>query len=86
MAAKPRNATEVQLETAQRDVTRGQLADAKRKRLLMKLWEAGMTQGELAERLSRAAVAAGGKPISENAVYKLISHLKKDWTVEEAAS
>lgn len=65
-----------QLDRAQRVVTKGQLADADRKRAMMALWEAGMTQRELAERMTRAAVAVGGVPISENAVHKLINHVK----------
>lgn len=83
MARKPRTAEEVALEQAQRQVTLGQVADTERKRLLWKLWEGGMTQKELAERLTRASVAVGGRAISENAVYKLLSHVRREYQQQE---
>lgn len=69
--ARPRNADEVQLEEAQRAVTLGLMAEQRKRELLLKLWRGGMSQNELAERLTRASVAVGGAPISFNAVNKV---------------
>jgi hypothetical protein len=85
MPPRPKNAYEAQLEAAQKAVTLGQKADIERKRLLLKLWEGGMTQAELAERLTRASVAAGGKPVSENSVYKLLAVLRRSELEQEAS-
>ena len=83
MPPKPKTSEEVQLEAAQRDVTKGQFADIERKRIMYRLWNKGMTQREIAERLTRASVAAGGKPITENAVYKLLAVVKREMDAEE---
>ena len=75
---KPNNADELQLEKAQQDMVKGQQAEEKRRRLLLKLWEQGTyTQRDLAERLSRASVSVGGGPVSENSVFKVLSKYRR---------
>lgn len=69
--ARPRNADEVQLEEAQKAVTKGLMAEQVKRELVLKLWRGGMTQAEIAERLSRASEAVGGPKISVNAVNKV---------------
>jgi hypothetical protein len=69
----PRTNDERDLERVQRTVTQGQLADERRKRLILKLYGDGMTQVEIAARLTRASVGAGGDPIGEDAVQKLVA-------------
>ena len=66
------------LERAQRAVTRGQLADAARKELIIRLHRDGMTQAMIAYRLTRASVAVGGEPISEDAISHLIRRHRKE--------
>lgn len=61
-----------ELAQAQREHTRGQLASERRRRLLLELFEDGMTQLELSEVLSKASIAAGGGPVSVNAVQKSV--------------
>lgn len=82
---RPKNADEVQLESTQKAVTLGQLADETRKTVMYRLWSKGMTQREIAERLSRASRAAGGKDITENAVYKLLAIVKREMDAAEVA-
>jgi hypothetical protein len=73
----PRTNAERDLERTQRTVTQGVLADERRKRLIMSLYRAGMSQVELAARLSRASRAAGGPPIGEDAVNKLVARYRR---------
>lgn len=58
-------------------VAKGEAAFEERRALVMRLWEGGMTQRELAERMSKASLAVGGPPVTENSVYKMIRR-KKD--------
>ena len=67
-----RSQPERELERLQRLVTQGILADERRRRLIVELHQGGMTQVELAARLSRASRAAGGSPVGEDAVNKLV--------------
>jgi hypothetical protein len=76
-APPPRSADERELERAQRSVTLGQLADARRKALVIELYRTGMRQVEIAARLDRAARAAGGEGVGEDAVNKLIARSRK---------
>ncbi len=70
---------EVALEQMQGRVARGRLADDKRKELIKQMHhEEGRSQREIAERLSRASVAAGGPPVTENQVFKILSRLRKN--------
>lgn len=55
-----------------RTVAKGEQAFDERRAVIMRLWEAGMTQRELAERMTRASIAVGGDPVTENSIYKLI--------------
>jgi len=66
------------LDRSQRQVTRGELADLRRKQAIMQLWEAGMTQRELAERMTKSSVAEGGDPVTENSVFKLIRRIRRN--------
>jgi len=66
------------LEQAQRAVTRGILANEQRKQLVIRLYEEGMTQAMIAYRLTRASVAVGGEPISEDAISHLIRRHRKE--------
>jgi DNA-binding NarL/FixJ family response regulator len=66
------------LDESQRAVTRGKLADAKRREAIYKLWCQGYSQSAIAERLSDASVAEGGAPITENVVHKLIRDIKRE--------
>jgi hypothetical protein len=70
---RARTNLEIALERQQRLVTVGLIADEERKRVMLLLWENGMTQRELSERMTRASVAAGGGVITENAAYKLLA-------------
>lgn len=72
MTPRPRNADEVQLEEAQRAIVLGIQAEARKRELLLRLWQKGMTQAELAARLTRASKAAGGGEITTNSVFKVI--------------
>lgn len=72
MNGKRPSIEERELERMQRIVTQGQLADQRRKELIVRLHEQGMTQVELTSRLDRASRAAGGEGVGEDAVNKLI--------------
>lgn len=74
--ARPRNADEAQLEEAQKAIVKGIQAEELKRRLLLKLWRRGMTQAELAERLTRASETVGGGPITVNSVNKVISKFR----------
>ena len=68
---------ERELERMQRLVTQGQLADRRRKELIYKLHQDGLTQVEIAARLDRASRAVGGDGVGEDAVNKLISRARR---------
>ena len=72
-----RTPDERQLERHQRTVTLGLLADESRKQLILSLYLDGMTQVEIAARLTRASVAAGGEPVGEDAVQKLVARERR---------
>ena len=73
---RPRSIQEKELERVQRTVTAGQLADHRRRELIVHLYREGMTQVELAARLSRAATAAGGSEVGLDAVQKLVARYR----------
>jgi transposase len=64
------------LDSAQRRVTAGILAEEERREVIRALFRAGMTQRELAERMSKASLAVGGPPVTENSVQKIIMRLR----------
>lgn len=72
----PRGLNEKLLEREQRTVTQGLLADERRKKLILRLWRDGMSQVEIAARLSRASHAVGGEPVGEDAVNKLVKRYR----------
>lgn len=74
----PRTHDEIMLEQMQGRVTRGRLADAKRKRLMVKLAEDGMSQRELADRLTRASKQNGGGVVTENQVHKILKRVRSN--------
>lgn len=71
-----RSQEERELERVQRLVTQGQLADDRRRKLIVSLHAGGMTQVEIAARLSRASLAVGGEPVGEDAVNKLVKRMR----------
>ena len=75
----PRAATDMerQLEAAQKAFVRGLQADAERKAALQQLYDDGMTQKELAARMTRASLAVGGPEVTANMVYKLLKRMRR---------
>jgi len=70
---RARSMAERQLEREQRKVTEGQIADRRRRELIVYLHRTeGLSQVEIAARLTRASVAAGGAPVGDDAVFKII--------------
>jgi len=68
-----RSMAERQLEREQRKVTEGLVADRRRRELIVYLHRnEHMSQVEIAARLTRASVAAGGEPIGDDSVWKII--------------
>lgn len=68
-----RTLAERELEKVQRTVTQGQLAERRRRELINFLHkEQHMTQVEIAARLTRASTSAGGPPIGDDAVWKIV--------------
>lgn len=76
MPAPPRSLTEKELERAQKEVTRGLRADEVRRRAMRMLYTDGMTQVEIAARLSRASKAAGGDDVGVDAVQKILKRMR----------
>jgi hypothetical protein len=67
-----RTQAERDLERAQARIIDGAFATEARRRLIIELHEAGMTQPELAARLSRASRRAGGPEVSLASVEHVI--------------
>ena len=73
----PRTFAQRELEKVQRKVTEGQRAEKRRRELIVFLHrEENMSQVEIAARLSRAAVAAGGQAIGDDAVWKIVKQAR----------
>jgi len=71
--ARPRSFAERELEKVQRKVTEGRMAEKRRRELIVHLHRVeGMSQVEIAARLTRAATAVGGEPIGDDSVWKII--------------
>lgn len=68
----PRGVDERRLEQAQQEIQKGKRATRDRDALIVKLNENGMSVDQLAARLTRASLATGGRPITANAVSKII--------------
>lgn len=64
------------LESAQRRVTIGLIAEEEKREAIRSLYMAGMTQRELAERMTKASQAEGGGPVTENSVQKILWRLR----------
>jgi hypothetical protein len=65
-----------ELRTTQMTISRGELAKADRRKIVLRLWtEEGATQREISEAATAAAAEVGGKDVSENAIYKLIKRV-----------
>lgn len=65
------------LDRTTKAVIRGELAQEERRAVIMRLWEGGMTQREIAERMTRAARSVGGPEITQNAVWKITNRVRK---------
>lgn len=68
---------EKELERVQVRVTQGEQAERQRRELMVKLYEGGMSQVEIAARLTRAARLAGGGTVGEDAVQKGIARWRR---------
>ncbi len=68
--------TERELERMQKRVAEGQLAEAHRRRLIADLYEAGMSQVEIAARCTRAAQAVGGKAVGVDGIQKILKRMR----------
>ena len=62
-----------ELEKVQRTVTQGVLAETRRRELIVRLYrEEHLSQVEIANLLSKVSVNAGGAPIGDDAVWKIV--------------
>jgi len=76
-AHRSRSFAERELEKVQKKISEGEIAQRRRKELIAHLYrEEGMTQVEIAERLTRASVAVGGRPIGDDAVWKIVKQMR----------
>jgi hypothetical protein len=76
MIYEPMPEEERVLDSSQRRVTAGLLAEDERREAIRALYRAGMTQRELAERMTRASLSVGGPVVTENSVQKIIMRLR----------
>jgi hypothetical protein len=73
----PRSFAQRELEKVQRKITEGQTAERRRRELVVHLHrEEGMSQVDIAGLLTRASVAAGGRPIGDDAIFKIIKQAR----------
>ena len=77
MPAPPRTPEERELEKLQRKVAEGEVARKRRDALAFALWQDGMKQAEIADRLDRADKAGGGEGMSSATTQKLIFRYRK---------
>lgn len=70
--APPRNPIERELEKVQRKISAALVLEERRRELIVQLHRQGMSQVEIAARLSRAAMAEGCSPITDDHVFKII--------------
>jgi transposase len=76
-APAPSNPVERELEVQQAKVTAGEIARKRRDAIAFQLWQDGMTQKEVAERLDRADRAAGGEGITHGTCQKMLFRMRK---------
>ncbi len=65
------------LEKLQKKVAEGEIARGRRDELAFQMWNDGMTQAEIAERLDRADRSAGGQGITASTTQKVLFRLRK---------
>jgi CRISPR/Cas system-associated endoribonuclease Cas2 len=71
--ARSRSFAQRELEKVQRKVTEGQLAERRRRELIVHLHrQENMSQVDIAALLTRAATAVGGQPVGDDAVWKIV--------------
>jgi len=76
-ALPPRGPLERDLERQQKMISEGESAREKRNRVAFELWQSGMTQGEIAERLDRADRGSGGSGVTLAATQKMLYQYRK---------
>jgi hypothetical protein len=70
---RSRSFAQRELEKVQRKITEGQLAEKRRRELIAFLHrEERMSQVEIAALLTRVSTAAGGQPVGDDAVWKIV--------------
>lgn len=74
---RPVTASEVRLETLERDVIKGQQALEARNRLVVEMEAKGYTQADLTRRLNRQRVIAGGTPLTPDALFMILKRAKE---------
>lgn len=77
MPDRPRNPLERELEVQQKAVTHGDIARERRDAAAFQLWQDGMTQKEIAERLDRADRSAGGTGVTHGMTQKALYRMRK---------
>ena len=75
--ARPMNPDERELERCQELATKGEQARQRRDEIAFRLWQEGMTQKEIAERLDRADRRHGGNGISHGTTQKALFRMRK---------
>ena len=73
----PRSSDERNLEAYQEKVAQGDIARHRRDELAFALWNDGMTQAEIAERLDRADRRGGGDGVTTSTTQKFLFRLRK---------
>lgn len=86
MPDRPRSPLERELEVQQKAVTHGDIARERRDTAAFQLWDQGMTQKEIAERLDRADRAAGGNGVTHGQVQKALFRMRKAHEAELLAA
>jgi hypothetical protein len=72
-APRARTFAQRELEKVQRKVTEGRVAERRRRELIVQLYhQEGLSQVEIAALLTKASVAAGGQPIGDDSIWKII--------------
>lgn len=79
----PKNANQRNLEVLQKKVAEGEVARERRDRLAFSMWQAGMTQNEIAQRLDRADRSGGGSGVTASTAQKLLYRIRKRSEAEQ---
>ncbi len=77
MTTRPMTPEERDLEHYQELATKGEIARTRRDEIAFRLWQDGMTQKEIAERLDRADRRYGGSGISHGTTQKALFRMRK---------